>query len=105
MKMLGFDIVDCVQIGTICTTPDSVDTALEYLEMRYQHFLKSGKPVFVMDSVHGVCPLIDSQQPANAGELVKSNRITSWLLEKNSCESHRVCVTTRHYSMINPRLL
>jgi len=54
-----------------------------------------------MDSVNGICPLIDSQGIPQIAELVKSHRVTSWLLEKQS----KIILTTRHFSLVNPRLL
>ena len=56
----------------------------------------------MLDSVHAVCPLIDTQSPTKLLDFVKSNRITSWLLAKKEIV---MGITTRHYSMVNPRLL
>jgi len=34
-KVLNFDLVDCIQIGTLCTSVEGVDSVLEYLELRF----------------------------------------------------------------------
>jgi len=44
--------VDCIQIGTLCSSVDSVDAVLEYLELRYQTFIMMDRhEVLVFDSV------------------------------------------------------
>ncbi len=38
VQQLGFDVIDCVQIGTLTNSTEGVDIALEYLELRYKYF-------------------------------------------------------------------
>lgn len=60
VRQLDFDVVDCIQIGTLCSSVDAVDVVLEYLELRYQTFIEMERhEVFVLDSVQGICPNID----------------------------------------------
>ena len=51
-RQLDFDVVDCIQIGTLCSSVDSVDAVLEYLELRYQTFITMDRhEVLVFDSI------------------------------------------------------
>lgn len=38
VQQLGYDVIDCVQIGTLANSTEGVDFALEYLELRYKYF-------------------------------------------------------------------
>lgn len=83
MKQLDYDIVDCVQIGSLCSSVDTVDAVLEYLEFRFKTFVEMDRhQVFVLDSVYGVCLNVEESTAQNMLEVVKSNRVATWLLEK-----------------------
>jgi ATP-dependent 26S proteasome regulatory subunit len=53
-----------------------------------------------------VCPNIEESSAQNVLEVVKSSRVTTWLLEKVfTNEKHRITIIARHFSQINSRLL
>ena len=53
-----------------------------------------------------MCPRIEESSVQNVLEVVKSSRVTTWLLEKVfSNENHRIAIIARHFSQINSRLL
>ena len=98
------DVVDCTQMATLVKAVEQVDLALEYLELRFQEFMDSPvletEKMLVFDNVNGICPsLEETSQPGNTVEIVKSERITRWLLEK--VEEHPtvfIVTIARHFS-------
>jgi len=78
------DLIDCTQIGTLTTTVDGVDAALDYLEKRYIRFIdlasKLGSDdhlLLVLDNLNALCPSIDDNNaPSSMVDTVKSIRVT-----------------------------
>ena len=63
--------------------------------------------LFVLDNVNGICPNLEElTQPGSAADIVKSERIASWLVNKIAKHPGvSMVVIARHFSLVNTRLL
>ena len=95
-------------INSISSLED-VEIALEYLEKRFENYLLKAIPLYstlVFDNINGLCSALSSDQPGSMVEQVKSERFTSWLLEKIDLHPEvSIGIISRHFSLVNERLL
>ena len=61
----------------------------------------------MLDNVNGMCPNLEElTQPGNTSDIVKSERIASWLCAKiENYPGVTLVAVARHFSLINSRLL
>jgi hypothetical protein len=86
------EVIDCVMMGQLVSQSlDTVDTALEYLELRYAECVarlpsdkEQVKVLLVLDNIQGICPRTEEQAPLI--DTVKSERICKWVLQKIESE-------------------
>ena len=103
------EVIDCTEMVNSIAQLDDIDVALEYLERRFEQFVKTSLPqrsILVFDNINGLCSSLDSDQPGSMVEQVKSERATRWLL--NKIEDHpdvTMVLIARHFSLVNARLL
>jgi hypothetical protein len=100
------EIIDCTQMGTLVSSLDSIDTLLEYLQLKLARVMDDPSPskLIVFDNIHAIAPKEDSS--IGMVNIIKSERVTQWLcmlIDDNP--DVKICLVTRHFSLINQKLL
>ena len=100
------EIIDCTQMGTLVSTLDSIDTLLEYLQLKLVRVMDdpSSSKLIVFDNIHAIAPKEDSS--IGMVNIIKSERVTQWLCRLiDDNPDFKLCLVTRHFSLINQKLL
>lgn len=91
-------------MGTLVTSVDSIETMLEYLQLRVDRALADPKErLIIFDNVQAIAP--KEEDGLGVVNIVKSERATRWLCDLVEDRKLRIGLVARHYSLVNQRLL
>ena len=93
-------------MGTLVSSLDAIDTLLEYLQLKLTRVMEDPSPskLLVFDNIHAIAPKEDNS--IGMVHIIKSERVTQWLCRLiDDCPDLKVCLVTRHFSLINQKLL
>jgi SpoVK/Ycf46/Vps4 family AAA+-type ATPase len=71
------EYVDCNALSSQIQSVDAIDTALEYILVKYAEAVKKHPSVVIFDNLNAICPMISSEEQSNIIDQLKSLKFTS----------------------------